>query len=200
VAAVDRDRLLCLNNLHLVGSLPQPGIPPAILAAVLLSGPIQRAYRISSLETSRPLAQVDLEMVGELPYPSDAAGLPVGSGPLPLRSSPSGRRLLRRIERGLGEPGSGDLVGLAEAAWTAGPAPLEPGGVAGHSVITLLVLELAEALEREASVVPDPALPAIRRGERRTDSTLPSLLRLQPLLDEVVSALFQIRDGATAGV
>ncbi len=198
VAAVDRDRLLCLNNLHLVGSLPQPGIPAAILAAVLLSGPVQRAYRISSLETSRPLAQVDLEMVGELPYPSDAAGLPVGAGPLPLRSSPAGRRLLRRIERGLSEPDSGDLVALAEAAWVAGPKPLEPGGVAGNSAITQLVLELAGALEREASGAGDASPTANRRPERRAEPALPGVLRLQTLLDEVVAALFRIRDGATA--
>jgi hypothetical protein len=199
IAAVDRDRLLCLNNLHLVGSRAQPGIPPAILVAMLLSGPVQRAYRISSLEVSRPLAQVDLEMVGELPYPSDAAGLPAGAGPLPLRSSPAGRRLLRRIERGLAEPDSGDLVALAETACAAGPAPLEPGGVPGHSALTLLILELAGALERDA-VVPDQNEPAVRRAGRRADSAPPGASRLQPVLDEVASILYQTRDGATAGV
>lgn len=197
VAAVDRDRLLCLNNLHLVGSRAQPAIPPAILAAILLSGPVQRAYRISSLEVSRPLAQVDLKIVGELPYPSDAAGLPVGAGPLPSRSSPAGRRLLRRIERGLAEPGSGDLVALAEAACAAAPAPVEPGGIPGHSAITLLLLKLAEAMEREAAVVPDPDRPTARRVGRRTDPAYAGVSHLQPLLDEIASSFFQIRDGAT---
>ncbi len=200
VAAVDRDRLLCLNNVHLVGSRTQHAIPPAILAAILLSGPVQRAYRISSLEVSRPLAQVDLKIVGELPYPSDAAGLPVGAGPLPSRSSPAGRRLLRRIERGLAEPHSGDLVALVEAACAAGPAPLEPGGIPGHGVLTLLILKLADAMEREAAVAPDPDQPPPRRGRRRADAASPGTSRLQPLLDEVASSLFQIRDGATARV
>ena len=200
VAAVDRDRLLCLNNLHLVGSRGQPAIPPAILAAMLLSGPVQRAYRISSLEVSRPLAQVDLKIVGELPYPSDAAGLPAGAGPLPSRSSPAGRRLLRRIERGLAEPESGDLVALAEAACAAGPVPLEPGGVPGHSAITLLILELAGALEREAGAVPNPDQPATRRVRRRADSASPGTPRLQPLLDEIAATFFRIRDGANARV
>lgn len=200
VAAVDRDRLLCLNNVHLVGSRAQPAIPPAILTAILLSGPVQRAYRIFSLEISRPLAQVDLKIVGELPYPSDAAGLPAGAGPLPSRSSPAGRRLLRRIVRGLAEPDSGDLVVLAEAACAAGPAPLEPGGVPGHSAITLLILKLAEAMEREAATAPDPDRPIARRVERRAHSASPGTSRLQPLLDEIASTLFQIQDDATAGV
>ncbi len=200
VAAVDRDRLLCLNNLHLVGSRAQPAIPPAILAALLLSGPVQRAYRISSLEVSRPLAQVDLKIVGELPYPSDAAGLPAGAGPLPSRSSPAGRRLLRRIERGLAGPDSGDLVALAEAACAAGPAPLEPGGIPGHGAITLLILLLAEAMEREAAAAPDMDQPAARRVGRRADAASPGTSRLQPLLDEIASTLFQLRDDATVRV
>lgn len=198
VAAVDRDRLLCLNNLHLVGSRAHPAIPPAILAAILLSGPVQRAYRISSLEVARPLAQVDLKIVGELPYPSDAAGLPAGAGPLPSRSSPAARRLVRRIERGVADPDSGDLVALADAARAAGPEPLEPGGIPGHSAISLLILKLAEAMEREAAAVPDPDQPTTRRVGRRVDSGPPGTSRLQPLLDEIASALFQIRDGATA--
>jgi adenine-specific DNA-methyltransferase len=200
VAAVDRDRLLCLNNLHLVGSRARPGIPPAILAAILLSGPVQRVYRISSLEVSRPLAQVDLEMVGELPYPSDAAGLPIGAGPPPSRSSPAGRRLLRRIERGLEEPASGELVALAASACAAGPAPLEPGGVPGHSAITMLTLELAAVLEREAATISDPDEPVARRVGRRADPSGAGSSRLQPLLDEIAGVFFQIPDGATAGV
>lgn len=199
VAAVDRDGMLCLNNLHLVGSHAKPAIQPAVLAAMLLSGPVQRAYRISSLEASRPLAQVDLKIVGELPYPSDAAGLPVGAAPLPPRSSPAARRLLRRIERGLADPDSGDLTALAVTARSAGPAPIEPGGVPGDGAVTLLILELAEAMEREAATIPDPEEPAIFRVGRRGNSGPQDASSLQPLLDEIVSILFDVRDGATAG-
>lgn len=198
VAAVDHHDLLCLNNLHLIGSRAQPAISPAILAAVLLSGPVQRAYRISSLEVSRPLAQVDLKIVGELPYPSDAAGLPVGAGPLPSRSLPAGRRLLRRIERGLAESDSGDLAALAVAARAAGPSPMEPGGVAGHSALSLLMGKVAEAMEREAATRPAPEQPVARRAGRRVESGASGTSLLQPLLDEIVSVLFQIRDDATA--
>jgi adenine-specific DNA-methyltransferase len=200
VAAVDRDGLLCLNNLHLVGSLVKPSIPPPVLAAMLLSGPVQRAYRISSLEVSRPLAQVDLKSVGELPYPSDAAGLPAGAGLLPSRSSPAGRRLLRRIERGLADPDSGDLAALAETARSAGPAPIEPAGVPGDGAMTLLLLEIAEAMEREAAAVPEPGGSAIPGIGRRAEAGARETSRLQPLLDEIVSILFDVRDGATARV
>jgi hypothetical protein len=199
IAAVDREGLLCLNNLHLVGSRPVPGIPPAVLGAILLSGPIQHAYRISSLESSRPLAQVDLKIVEELPYPADAAGLPAGAAPLPSRSTPAGRRLLRRIERGLSEPATGDLLSLAEAAWSAGAAPLEPAGIPGHSAITLLLLELSQALATEAAVVPEGDEAGPPRTGRRTEGRPRNISPLQSLLDEIASILFSVRDGATAG-
>ena len=48
-------------DVHLVGTLPRPGIPLPILAGLLQSEPIQQVYRISSLEASRPLVEEDLE-------------------------------------------------------------------------------------------------------------------------------------------
>jgi hypothetical protein len=101
-----------------------------------------------------------------------------------------GLRMARSIE----------TVALAEAAYAAGPAPLEPGGIPGHGALTLLILKLAEAMEREAAVAPDPDQPPLRRGRRRADAASTGSSRLQTLLDEVASSLFQIRDGTTARV
>lgn len=157
IAAVDRSGLLCLNNLHLVGPHPRPGIPPAALAALLMSEPMQQVYRISSLEASRPLAQVDLKTVEGLPWPSDSGGVPAGAAPLPPRSQPSVRRALRRIERGLASPESGLLLELAEAAWSAPGEPWDGTDLPGRALLSLLLVELAAALEVDAAALASAA-------------------------------------------
>ena len=151
IAAVDRAGRLCLNNLHLVGPLGRPAIPPPILAALLMSEPVQRAYRISALESSRPLAQVDLKTVEMLPYPSDPGGVPIGAAPPPPRSAAPVRRLLRRIARALSDPSSDDLVELARAAWSRPEEPVEEGAPAGRNVLTLILLELSAELEARSA-------------------------------------------------
>lgn len=203
IAAVDRRGLLCLNNLHVVGALSRPGIPLGVVAGLLLSEPLQRVYRISSLESSRPLAQVDLKTVEDLPYPSDADGLPIGAGDLPARSSTPVRRILRRIQRGLADPAGGELVEMAESNWRLAGAPYEDTGVPGRAVLTFLLLELVEALEAEAAqaeMAPSGTARSARRPHRRPSSPGspgPVETPLRRCLDEIALILFQISTPST---
>ena len=169
-----------------------------ILAALLLSEPIQQVYRISSLEASRPLAQVDLKTVEDLPYPSDAGGVPIGAGDLPLRSTTPVRRVLRRIERAMAAPENGDLVGLAETCWNLAGAPFEDSGVPGRAVLAFLLMELVAALEVEAGQLAEEG--TARRGprsRRRPESVTAGETSLRRALDSIAVTLFQLRSTAT---
>jgi hypothetical protein len=66
VAAYDPDGLLCLNNVH-VGNARGDALDVRVVAAILNSRLMNRYYRAVSLEGGRALAQVDLDVVEELP-------------------------------------------------------------------------------------------------------------------------------------
>jgi hypothetical protein len=198
-AAVDRRGLLCLNNLHLMGSSENAGISPLVLAGVLMSAPVQRTYRIISLESARPLAQVDLKMVEGLPYPADSAGSPIGSGAMPARTSPPVRKLLRALERALTHDDSAALLELAELAWSQAGRPMAEGPLTGRETLHLMLEWLLEKLEYAVENSPPravrrqrvtdykPRTPRTPRGAAREDVEL-----FRSLLDGIVSICFQV--------
>ncbi len=147
IAARDVRGLYCLNNLHIMGTLDWAGIDPLLLTGILTSEPVQKAYRIFSLERSRPLAQVDLKIVEELPYPSDSGGVPVGAGRPVRRSLPQAKGVVRLVDRAIRDGAHRPLLELAEGAWTAGADPLENGPMTGREVLTVLLLRLLERIE-----------------------------------------------------
>ncbi len=75
VAAVDREGLLGLNNLH-VGVPRCPGLDLDRLATYLNSDEMLFYYRAITLEEGRPLAQIDLETLRELPLPERFGAVP----------------------------------------------------------------------------------------------------------------------------
>ena len=191
VAALDRDGLLCMNNLHLLGGSEASGASPLLLLGLLMSRPIQRTYRIFALEGARPLAQVDLKTVESLPYPIDAEGSPVGAGPPPPRTHPKSRALIRVVDRAI-EAGSADrLLEIAAKASRVASAPFEGGPLTGRNVLTLLLLHLLERREREAGAGADPSPRSGRRRRSRVAETPPSAI--QPMLDDLFDQLFQVR-------
>lgn len=188
IGAVDREGLYCLNNLHLIGSKSSPRIPPLLLLGALASEPVQRIYRIYSPEVSRPLAQVDLEIVLSLPYPVDGEGQPIGAGPWPARSHPPARRWTRQLDRWVEQ---GDRDGLLEAfdlALRAAGEPLDDGPLSGRDVVHLLLSRLLEI--REASAA-EPKSPRRSRA-RATDPVF-----LQSTLDGIYSLLFGLTTAAS---
>ncbi len=220
IAAVDRTGLYCLNNLHLLGSRERTGIPPLVLAGVLMSGPVQRAYRISTLERARPLAQVDLTAVEALPYPCDPTGAPLGACLSPSRSLPQVRRILRSVERDLSAGESSDVLRIFEAACRAGAGLFEEGPLAGREVVTLLIDHVLQLRENEAAaepVEPPPVRARRARGAERdeTDGSGPGLEGLsvtgsrrrrnrssaasvlQQAIDEMVDLLFRVASPST---
>jgi hypothetical protein len=192
VAALDRDGLLCMNNLHLLGGGEASGVSPLLLLGLLMSRPVQRTYRIFALEGSRPLAQVDLKTVESLPYPVDSEGSPIGAGSPPPRTHPKSRALARVVDRAV-ESGTVDrLLEIASKASRVAAAPFEGGPLTGRNVLALLFLHLLERREREASVTVE-ARPAggRRRRSRATAEAAPSTI--QPMLDALFDHLFQVR-------
>jgi hypothetical protein len=199
VAAVDRRTLLCLNNIHLVGSKSPADISPLILAGILMSGPLQRAYRISSLESARPLAQVDLKMVEGLPWPSDAAGGPIGLGTYPARPFPPAKRLLRSLDRALAHDDSAALLQVAEDAWRLPDAPYADTSLTGRHVLHVLLQWLLEKLEVASEIVPAKRVRRSGTGALRSRSPGPrpgtskeDLELYRGLLDGIVSVFFQL--------
>jgi hypothetical protein len=66
VAAHDPDGLYCLNNVH-VGNATETGVDVRLVVAILNSALMNRYYRLISLEAGRALAQIDLDVVEDLP-------------------------------------------------------------------------------------------------------------------------------------
>ncbi len=66
IAAYDSNNLLCLNNLH-VGNLINEKFDILYILAVLNSNLINEYYKLTSLETGRALAQLDIETIEEIP-------------------------------------------------------------------------------------------------------------------------------------
>jgi hypothetical protein len=67
VAAYDPDGLYCLNNVH-VGNATAAGVDVRLVVAVLNSALMNRYYRLISLEGGRALAQVDIDVLEDLPF------------------------------------------------------------------------------------------------------------------------------------
>jgi hypothetical protein len=67
IAAYDPDGLYCLNNVH-VGNARDPAVDVRLVVAILNSRLLNRYYRIISLEAGRPLAQIDLDVIEDLPF------------------------------------------------------------------------------------------------------------------------------------
>lgn len=147
IAARDTRGFYCLNNLHLLGPLDWAGIDPLLLTGILTSEPVQRAYRIFSLERSRPLAQVDLKIVEELPYPSDSGGVPIGAGRPARRSLPQARRVVRIVDRAVRDGMHGQLIDTAASAWKAAAHPVGEGPMTGREVLAVMLLRLLERIE-----------------------------------------------------
>lgn len=92
IAALDERGLCVLNNVHC--AVPKPGnrVSPEFLACLLGSELMNRYYRIVSLEEKRTLAQIDLDMVAELPVK------------VPPEGPDFWRMMYRRV--GAGDPGA----------------------------------------------------------------------------------------------
>lgn len=200
-AAVDRQGLFCLNNLHLVGSLEQAKIPPLILAGMLMSGPVRRAYGISSLESSRPLAQVDLKTLESLPYPCDSSGAPIGSGAIPPRTTPPARKVLRSLDRAHANEDTAAVLELAEKAWRCGAQPMTSGSLTGREALSLLLLWFLERLESAARASATERAARQSRPEnarpRTRETRHPDFEIIEPLFDEIVSLFFQLSTATT---
>jgi hypothetical protein len=67
VAAHDPDGLYCLNNVH-VGNATAAGVDVRLVVALLNSALMNRYYRLISLEGGRALAQVDIDVLEDLPF------------------------------------------------------------------------------------------------------------------------------------
>ncbi len=72
VCAYDADGLYCLNNVH-VGNAKAGGLDVRLVAAILNSALMNRYYRLISLEAGRALAQIDLDVVEDLPFKRPSA-------------------------------------------------------------------------------------------------------------------------------
>ena len=70
IAAVDRNKLAVLNNLH-VGISKKHNLDLDRLTAYLNSDELNFYYQAVTMESDRPLAQTDLETLRELPMPED---------------------------------------------------------------------------------------------------------------------------------
>jgi len=178
IGALDLEGFYCLNNLHLLGPREEVPIAPLFLLGILMSGPMQRLYRIFSPEVSRPLAQVDLKIVESLPYPTDAHGRAIGSAPMPNRSLPQSRRLLRLLEQTVRTAERESFLAMLTAAHAAGPLPLDDGPLSGGEAITLVLGRTLEQLQEEVA--------------RQAVGANPSALRQQllELIDECCGIFF----------
>lgn len=183
IAALDRDGLFCLNNLHLVGGRETTKVPPLLLLGFLMSAPVQRIYRIYALEGSRPLAQVDLKTVESLPYPADAEGNALGTGPPVPRTHPQCRQLLRQFARWLRD-GRFDLFTECAAQGTeTADRPFDgTGPLRGREVLTLVLLRLLEL--REAALHPGTEEEPVVGADE-----------IQLVLDRVFATLFRLGAG-----
>jgi hypothetical protein len=72
VCAYDPDGLHCLNNVH-VGNAAAAGVDARLVVAILNSALMNRYYRLISLEAGRTLAQIDLDVVEDLPFKRPSA-------------------------------------------------------------------------------------------------------------------------------
>ena len=70
IAAVDRQKLAVLNNLH-VGISKKPQLDLDKLVQYLNSDELNFYYQAVTMEFARPMAQVDLETLRELPLAED---------------------------------------------------------------------------------------------------------------------------------
>jgi len=72
IAAYDPDGLYCLNNVH-VGNARDESVDVRLIVALLNSDLLNRYYRIISLEAGRALAQVDIDVLEDLPFKRPSA-------------------------------------------------------------------------------------------------------------------------------
>ena len=187
IAALDRDGLFCMNNLHLIGGKPDYRVPPLLLVGLLMSEPIQRTYRIYALEGSRPLAQVDLKTVESLPYPTDASGHPVGAGDPPPRTHPQSRKVLRFVDRSLKNNALDHMLKLVGRARDTAERPFEDGPLRGRDVLTLALTRIMEYQETWARAGSKSG-----KGARRTDDGAVHFGDLQTVIDAVFGLLFGV--------
>ena len=186
IAAVDRDGLFCLNNLHLVGGKDTTKVSPLLLVGHLMSAPVQRIYRIYALEGARPLAQVDLKTVESLPYPADSEGHALGTGPPVPRTHPQCRQLLRQIARWLKDERFHLLTQCVVQAADAASRPFDASGpLCGREVLTLVFVRLLEM--REVAAQPGSEEEPVVSGEQ-----------LQDILDALFATLFRLEAGVPA--
>jgi hypothetical protein len=139
VAAYDADGLYCLNNVH-VGRALDPGLDVRLVVGLLNSALLNRYYRLISLEAGRALAQIDLDILADLPFkrpaPADertvlrlVAGLHAGALTAAETLSLT-RRLEEVIERGYlagGAGGPGALCGPQPPPYNAPNGPITSG-------------------------------------------------------------------------
>lgn len=67
-AVYDDQAFFCLNNIHLLRPR-HDGVDLHYVLAVLNSAPMDRYYRLLTMETGRLYPQVDLDLLGEMPLP-----------------------------------------------------------------------------------------------------------------------------------
>jgi hypothetical protein len=106
------------------------------------------------------------------------------------------RRILRRIDRALAAPENGELVALADAAWTLGGAPFEDTGIPGRAVLTFLLIELVAALEAEETrklAAAQAGGERRRRANRHVATSPDDETPLRRTLDGIASVVFQLR-------
>jgi hypothetical protein len=106
VAAYDPDGLYCLNNVHVGNAMT--AVDVRLVVAILNSGLMNRYYRLISLEGGRALAQIDLDVVEDLPFkrplPADEERIldlvtGLQSGRLSPREANAATEMLERIVR-----------------------------------------------------------------------------------------------------
>lgn len=192
IAALDHDGFFCLNNLHVLGTRPEVGVPALLLLGVLSSEPVQRLYRIFSPEVSRPLAQVDLKIVESLPFPAWPDGEALGAAPIPARSHPHSRRLYRLIERALERSEAEPIVELFETAWRADREPMPDGPLTGREVVSLLLMRVLEAREGRALERGETALGKPNAAQATAEGWQ------QALLDRMVGLPFGLTQAASS--
>ncbi|MFB3909757.1 MAG: Eco57I restriction-modification methylase domain-containing protein [Candidatus Eisenbacteria bacterium] len=132
VAARDDTGLLCLNNVHILGSRGSPPIDPRFLCGLLMSEPMERYYQIIALEAGRPLAQVDLVTVQSLPYPADPSGAPYGAVPRSGgKGSRGGAKVAARVEELLRAGKADGVIALLERSLGGSGAGVGGAGAVG---------------------------------------------------------------------
>ncbi len=189
-AALDREGFFCFNNVHLVGVLDGANVPPILLAGILMSKPMQMAYSIWSAEAGRPLAQVDLKTVANLPYPVDSAGQPIGMSGTPAPNAAVCRKAIQEASQAIAHEDPAAVLAQAESYWKLGPEPASGGDVPGASLLTLLLVHLLEHHERLAG---RDRVRGYRPGTgRRRPGIELKINESQELLDLIFSLILQV--------